>query len=126
MKCPACGFDNTEDAKRCSSCAERFPRRARRQESLDQSDSPFGKTGDSRNATALRAYKYSVLALIPLAGLVFGPLALGYAGRAWWEGRRDPRVRRLGHIYAAALLGFLTLLAHGTGVYLVVQGLTGP
>ena len=126
MRCPSCGADNPAEARKCGSCGGRFNRRPRRQESADESDSPFGKSDDPRDRAALTAYKCGVFSLIPLAGLVLGPAAVVLAARAWYEGRADPDARRRGRLCAAALLGAITFLFHGLGLFLMVKGLSGP
>jgi hypothetical protein len=126
MRCPGCGADNPADAKRCASCGERLARRPRRQEAVEEADTPWGKRTDSRHRTALNAYRYGVFSLIPFVGLVLGPVAIVLALLAWRQARGDPSITRSGHVQVALLLGTVTLLANGIGLALMVIGLTSP
>jgi hypothetical protein len=125
MRCPACGAENPEDAKRCPACGERTARKARRRDPGDDTDTPFAYRPDSPLAPAFRAYRCAVYSLIPLAGLLLGPLAVVLALLAWREGRRDPEARGNGYVVAALVLGFATLLCNGAGVALMVIGWVG-
>jgi hypothetical protein len=121
MRCPACGTENSAEAKRCTACGERMARRPRRREPADENDSPFGR----RPTPALRAYRCAVYSLIPLAGLLLGPAAIVLAALAWRAGRRDPEARGNGYVVIALVLGAVTLLCNGLGLALMVRGLFG-
>jgi hypothetical protein len=125
MRCAACGADHPAEAKRCPACGERTNRKPRRREPVEEIDSPFGRRTDSRQATALRAYRCAVFSLIPLAGLLLGPAAVVLAVIAWREGLRDPAAKANGYVVAALLLGLAALLCNAAGVVLMVMGLTG-
>jgi hypothetical protein len=125
MRCPACGTENPEDAKRCPACGERTARKARRRDPGDDADSPFAMRPDSPLALAARAYRCAVYSLIPVAGLLLGPLAVFLALLAWREGRRDPEARGNGYVVAALALGLAALLCNGAGVALMVIGWVG-
>src|SRR5690242_752990 len=112
MRCPACGADHPAEAKHCPACGERTTRKPRRREPAEEIDSPFGRRADSRQGTALRAYRCGVFGLIPLAGLLLGPAAVVLALIAWREGLRDPAARANGYVVAALVLGLATLLCH--------------
>src|SRR5207253_2004978 len=105
MRCPACGAENPEEARRCAACGERVAKRPRRRDPFDETDTPFGKRADSRPAAALRAYRWGVYSLIPLAGLLLGPLAVVLALLAWRQGRRDPAAKENRYVLIALLLG---------------------
>jgi zinc-ribbon domain len=124
MRCPACGAENPEEAKRCTACGERTARKARRRDP-DDADTPFAPRPDSPLAPAMRAYRWGVYSLIPFAGLVLGPLAVVMAVLAWREGRRDPEARSNGYVLAALALGLAALLCNGVGVALIVIGWMG-
>jgi hypothetical protein len=123
MRCPACGAENPADARRCAACGERTAKKPRRRDTPDEADTPFGKRTDARAATALTAYRYAVLSLIPLAGLVLGPVAIVLAVLAWRQARRDPAVKSGSYAVVALLLGTATLIANGVGLALMVMGL---
>lgn len=124
MRCPACGADNPEDAKRCPACGERVTRKPRRREAAEETDAPFDKRPDSPQATALRAYRCGVYSLIPLAGLLLGPVAVVLAVMAWREGRRDPAAKGESYVAGALVLGLAALLCNAVGVALMVLALT--
>jgi len=123
MRCPACGANNSAEVLRCSSCGEKVARRPRRQDSQDEYESPFAWRNDSRHPLALWAYRCGVLSLIPLVGLVLGPLALGLALLAWRPVRKEANSKSYGLVIIALLLGFFTLVANGIGIVLIVAGL---
>jgi hypothetical protein len=122
MLCPECGADVPEGAKKCPACRSRLAR-SRRQEDDESNESPFARQSITRNRTAIRAYRYSVISLIPILGLLMGPLALVLAYLAWREGRREPTGTQNSFVVAALLLGTASLFANGIGVTLMVLGL---
>jgi hypothetical protein len=124
VRCPACGAANTEDAKRCAACGERTGRKARSRESVEEGDGPFGRRADARPATGFRAFRCAVWGLIPLAGLLLGPVAVVLAVVAWRQGRRDSAAKGNGYVAAALVLGLLEVLCNCLGVALMVMGLT--
>ena len=126
MRCPACGAENPEDAKRCAGCGERTARRPRRRDPSDEPDSPFARRPeDAPPSLALRAYRCAIYGLIPFAGLLLGPVAVVLALRAWREARRDPVGRGNTYVIIALTLGLAVLLCNAAGVALMVMGLTG-
>jgi zinc ribbon protein len=125
MRCPACGAENPEGAKRCAACGERPGRKSRRRDTGDEAETPFGARADSPMAPALRAYRCAVYSLIPLAGLLLGPAAIVLALLAWREGRGDPEGRGTRYALIALALGLVTLLCNGAGVALMVMGWLG-
>ncbi len=124
MRCPACGAEISEQTKRCTACGERTARKPRRREPSDDYDSPFGRRDDSRPPTALRAYRYAVYSLVPVAGVVLGPVAIALALLAWREGRRDPAARSNGYAMIALVLGLVTFLCNAAGLALMATGWT--
>jgi hypothetical protein len=125
MRCPACGAENPDEAKRCTACGERTARKPRRRDPADDVETPFAIRPDSPLAPAARAYRCAVYSLIPVAGLLLGPVAVVLAIRAWREGRRDPEARGNGYVLAALGLGLLAALCNGVGVALMVIGWMG-
>jgi hypothetical protein len=122
MLCPACGADAPEGAKKCPACRARLSR-SRRPEDDDSNKSPFGKQSTTRNRTAIQAYRYSILSLIPVVGLLIAPVALVLTFLAWREARREPASSQNGFVVVALVLGTATLFANGIGVTLMVMGL---
>jgi hypothetical protein len=125
MRCPACGADNTEEAKRCAACGERTGRKPRSRAADDDDDGPFARGAEGRATPALRAYLWAVWGLIPLVGLVLGPVVIVLALRAWRLNRRDPQPREGNYALISLLLGVVILLCNAAGVALIVVGLTG-
>lgn len=124
MNCPRCETENAADARRCSRCGAKLARRPRRRSS-DDSNTPFIVGPDSRNPTALTAYRCGVWGLIPFLGLVLGPAALVLGIVAWRQDRVDPAGPRSGPAVAAIILGTLILLTNWAGLVLMVIGLSG-
>jgi zinc-ribbon domain len=125
MRCPACGAENPEGAKRCTACGERTARKARRRDPGDDAETPFAPRPDSPLAPAMRAFRWGVYSLIPGAGLVLGPIAVVLALLAWREGRRDPEARANSYVIAALALGLAALLCNAAGIALMVIGWMG-
>src|SRR5262249_32102678 len=122
-RCPACGAENSEQSKRCATCGERTTRKPRRREPPVDTDTPFARGGEVPPSMAVRAYRYGVYSLIPLAGLVLGPVAIVLAVRAWRGARRDPEARSNGYARVALLLGIATLVCNAVGIALMVMAL---
>src|SRR5947209_8439390 len=94
MRCPACNAENAREAARCASCAGPLaaPRRKapRRRAVAEENDTPFGAPAEGTNGAALRAYRVSVLGLVPGLGLLLGPAAVVLGGLARRRGKTDP------------------------------------
>ena len=122
MRCPSCAADNPAAAVECAGCGTKLGRRPRRRPKLDASNTPFASGPDSRNPTALTAYRCSVLGLVPFLGLICGPLALVLGIIAWRNDRASPDAAK-GPALAAIILGSLTLLTNWGGLVLMWIGL---
>ena len=123
MRCPACNAVNARDAVQCAACKEPLKRKARRRSASPDSDLPFGAKPEGNNLTALLAYRLSLFGLIPIVGLVLGPISLVIAGWAWWKGRRDPAFSAFGPLIAAVIVGAIDALTNWGGVVLMALGL---
>jgi hypothetical protein len=75
------------------------------------------------NRPAMRAYRLSIIGLIPLAGLVLGPIALVLGILAARKGRDDPGFTAHGPARGAILFGAVDAVANWAGVTLMVIGL---
>jgi hypothetical protein len=75
------------------------------------------------NRPALRAYRLSVIGLIPPAGMVLGPIAMALGLWAARKGRADPTFTAQGPALGAVFLGALDAVTHWAGVTLMVIGL---
>ena len=94
MRCPACNAVNTNDATTCAACKEPLRRRAKRRAS-QESDAPFGAKPEGSNLAALLAYRLSLFGLIPVVGLVLGPVVHGSRRLGMAAGAQRPSFQRL-------------------------------
>ncbi len=101
-------------------------RKPRRRVVSEESDTPFSSQSvDARGRSAVRAYLVSLYALIPVVGLLLGPLALVMGLLAWLRGRRDPAFKGKSLCKAAVLLGSLLTVTQWAGLALMISGLRG-
>jgi hypothetical protein len=120
MQCPSCDAANEAGARQCGACGARLPRR--RRDSGVASEAAINPWIHSSNRTALLAYRCSLLAMIPFAGLVLGPAAvvLGLLGRR--SEQRQPSERGAGQAMAAIVLGGATLVTNWAALFFFLQG----
>jgi hypothetical protein len=78
---------------------------------------------DSPNKTAKLAYRCGLLAMVPLAGLALGPIALGLGILGRLRERPNPTVQGAAQSMAAIVLGALTALTNWLGLWLILTGL---
>jgi hypothetical protein len=123
MRCARCNADNPAKATACEKCGATLGRRPRRRAGAEESDSPFGPLGDGPNRRALVAYRIAVVGLIPVAGLVAGPVAVLLGCLAWHRDRKDEGFNAWGPLHASLLLGALCTLTNGVGLTLLALGL---
>lgn len=88
----------------------------------DTSVPPDPWTGDSLDRVA---YRLSIWALIPVAGLVLGPLALILAIAAWRRRNEEGTEIVRGSLLVASILGALLTISNAVGITLIVLGLRG-
>ncbi|CAG0974986.1 hypothetical protein PHYC_01455 [Phycisphaerales bacterium] len=65
-----------------------------------------------KNGPALAGYYTSVVSLIPVVGLVLGPVAFGLGLAGWRKAQANPVVSGKAHSVVAMVLGGLTTLSH--------------
>lgn len=75
------------------------------------------------NKKALVAYRLSMYGLIPVAGLLLGPVAVAVGLLGWRHYRIFPKDRGIGHAVAAVILGSLEILTNGLGLFFIWIGL---
>jgi hypothetical protein len=116
MRCPACNASNKSGVWRCRLCGGKLDPQARRKEpgSLILADNPVART----------AYHCSLFALIPLLGLILGPVAFVLGFAAWRQERRDPTPWGWLRAGTAMFLGSIIAVTSWVGVALMVFGLT--
>jgi hypothetical protein len=123
MRCPSCDADNPTKAIACKQCGGALPRKPRKRPVVDLIDSPFGPVGDGPNRRAYIAYRCSIVALIPVVGLVAGPLAFALGANAWLRDRQQDAFSAWGPLNASLLLGTLAAITNWTGLALMLIGL---
>lgn len=119
-KCHVCQADNDDDAPRCAACNARLRKRER--PGNDLPDSPFAPTADPVNRPAAAAYYLAAWGLVPLLGLVLGPLAVLVGAFALLRGRKHPGFVGQGAAWAAIVLGAAEAVTQWVGVWLMWVG----
>src|SRR5262245_35801031 len=89
MRCAACDAECPRDATRCPSCGRPLARRRGRHGPAEEDEPPPWYRAVGSNRTALRAYRFTLLGLVPGFGLLFGPLGAALGGVARARGKRD-------------------------------------
>ena len=123
MRCPACGADNPADVPRCPQCGERLTRRSRRSNHSSDGDDPAITPVPDPNPLARIAYRYAVMGLIPLVGLIFGPLALAWGILGLRREKVNPSIKGRARCLFGIGLGSLELLTNWIGLALILVGL---
>jgi hypothetical protein len=131
MRCPACNVESSSSATTCGACGAGLtsangapgPRRRRQARRVEGVDSPFAGRAEGPNGPALRAYRLSVLGLVPGLGLVLGPVAALLGLVAGYRARSDPDFTGRPFARAAVVLGLLTGVTNWVGLALMVVGL---
>jgi hypothetical protein len=124
MLCPTCNASNAPDAVECTSCQAPLRRRpARRRDRSEEADWPFGVKPEGANLSALLAYRLSLFGLIPVAGLVLGPIAVVLGLLAAYWGRADSAFTARIPVTAAVVIGTIDALTNWGGVVLMWFGL---
>ena len=83
----------------------------------------FGDFTPWRNRPAVYSYLTSLYGLIPLAGLVLGPVAILLGIVGWLRYRRQPDVRGSNFAGAGIVLGSIDLLFNLAGIWLIGHGI---
>jgi hypothetical protein len=76
-----------------------------------------------RNGKALAAYYLGIFGLIPVLGLLLGPLALIFGILGLSYSRTYPSARGGGHAIAGIVLGSLEIVGHIAIIILIVLGI---
>jgi hypothetical protein len=126
MRCPACQAENLDDAGACSACGTALQSRPSRRVRRGGTDSGASDPSGKKKGLAWTAYRCSVVGLIPLVGLVLGPIALALGFLAWFRGQGDPLQKGIGPASAGMLLGGLEALTNWLGLALMIYGLGSP
>ncbi len=120
MRCPKCQSE-VGNAKTCPACGAVIPPGARRK-SRQTGDPAQIKDEDLGSPPARIAYRCALYGLIPLAGLVLGPLAFVFGCAAL---RQELKLggERVWTAAVLMLLGALILITNWAGVAMMFYGL---
>jgi zinc-ribbon domain len=121
-RCPSCNADNPDDASACTACGTALkPRRPRRRrEEREESVSP---QAEAFNREVLALYRWGFLALIPVAGLILGPLVAYRARRFRSRVAGDPALAGAIPVGLAFWMGVMSGVVSWLGLTLMLLGL---
>jgi len=114
IRCPACQTENSNQTRVCTACGVKLPRRRRGAEE---------EQGPPPSTSALLAFRCAVCGLIPLVGLVMGPVALLLGFLAYRRGQEDVVTSGNAHAIAGMVFGGVIALTNWVGVLLMLYGL---
>ena len=78
---------------------------------------------EPNNPRAMTAYRCAIYGLIPVAGLLLGPVAVAWGLAGWRHSRLNPDSHGVGHAVLAVILGLLELLTNAVGLALIWIGI---
>src|SRR5215831_9178747 len=81
MRCPKCQAEVHSTSKTCPSCGQAIPSGARRK-AKQVADPNQIKDEELGSGPARFAYRCALYGLIPIVGLILGPLAVGFGSAA--------------------------------------------
>ena len=84
---------------------------------------PYLEHASTHAPGAARAYSWSIYSMVPLVGLLLGPLAILLGWVALRRGRSIPEFRGRALCIAAMIIGALVSLTQWTGLWLMIRGL---
>lgn len=117
-RCHVCQAENEDDAPRCTACNARLRRRV----THETTDSPFSDRADPINRTAVRAYYLALWGMVPVLGLLLGPLAVWLGLRGLRLGRGNAAFTAEGPGRAAVVIGAAVAVTQWLGAALVWLG----
>jgi hypothetical protein len=120
MRCPACSADNPGGAAACSACGEKLRRPRKRGQA--QHD-PLSVRHWPDNAPAVASYQWAMFGLIPVLGLVAGPVACRLGARGWALAKAEPNQEGIGHALVGMVLGALEFVTNVAGLACIWIGL---
>jgi hypothetical protein len=121
MRCSSCNAEIAKDAKACAACGAKVRRTRKR--AAEAAETPLTHEADLGSRPTQWAYRCAMYGLIPLAGLVLGPIAVVLALFGY---RQDRSTAGKGRVALAVLtIGALVLLTNWVGVALMILGLWG-
>ena len=83
----------------------------------------FGDFTPRRNPAAVKSYAFSLYGLVPVLGLILGPIAivLGILGHR--RHRRDPSIKGRNFAAAGIIIGSLTVVTNVAGIACIGHGM---
>ena len=99
------------------------PKRPRRRE-IDDDDRDFGDITPWKNPAALYGYRLGVIGLVPVLGMVLGPVAIVLGAISIWKYRTDNSVGGYSQSHAALVLGLIETAFNAAGLYLIARGMS--
>ena len=82
----------------------------------------FGDTAAWNNPAAMYAYRCSLLAMIPVVGLVLGPVAAVWGLVAMRRYRANRKIKGFGQARVAMMVGATTLVSNVAGLACIAYG----
>jgi len=121
MQCPACQTETSGD--RCTACGKSLGRKARRRVNNEETANPYEAQTVPCNRAAARAFHVAILALIPVVGLLLGPVALLWGAIAHQRGKGDPQYTARSAALGAVVFGAVITITNWVGLGLIVLGM---
>jgi hypothetical protein len=119
MDCPVCHAENAVEAITCASCGRSLNSSRRRPSSRRRNaEASEAAAVDSPNPAAWRAYRVSLLSMVPGLGLLLGPVAV-LLGCLAVRGAGDD-LSASNRAKASVLFGALVTLTQWIGVVLIL------
>jgi hypothetical protein len=121
MRCPSCNAENDDKAKACSSCGAAIKRRRARKR--DEDDAAVSPEAETYNREVTSLYRYCLLALVPVVGLVLGPVVAWRAHRFRKKAAADPALAGAIPVGLAFWMGVTSGAISWLGLALMALGL---
>jgi hypothetical protein len=121
MRCPNCKAENEEKAKTCASCGAALKRRRPRKR--DDVEAVISPQAEAFNREVATLYRWCLLAMVPVAGLVLGPLVAWRAHRFRKLAAHDPLLAGSIPVGLAFWMGVMSAALSWLGLGLMALGL---
>src|SRR5262249_30249739 len=117
---PNCNAENDDKAKACASCGTALRRSRVRKRNDEEAAS---QQTEAYNREVMALYRWCLLALIPVAGLVLGPLVAWRAHCFKKKAANDPMLAGAVPVGLAFWMGVMSGVLSWVGVALMALGL---
>jgi hypothetical protein len=121
MQCPTCQTECSGD--RCGTCGKSLSRKVRRRVNSEEVTNPYEAQTVPCNRAAARAFHVALLAMIPVLGLLLGPVALLWGAVAHQRGKGDPQYTARSAALGAVVFGAVITVTNWLGFGLIVLGM---